>query len=56
MYSSFFATVFVKYKNDESGSIANKSGFYNFIDLLADSTIIGTFDSLCYLMLTLEMF
>ena len=48
MYSSFLDTVLVKYRNDESGSIANSSGFSNFIDLFVDSTIMGTLDSLCY--------
>lgn len=46
MYNNLADTAFVKYKNDESGSIANRRGFYNLTDLLADYTIMGTLDSL----------
>jgi hypothetical protein len=44
MYNNFADTAFVKYKNDESGSIANIRGFYNLTDLFADYTIMGTLD------------
>lgn len=56
MYYSFLLTDFVKYRNEESGSIAKSRGRYNLIALLADYTIMGTFDSLCKRWLTLERF